>query len=533
MRRQLAFVAVLTMAPVMALGLTSCTKIKSRDLIREGNNLYANGKFDEAIAKYEESLEIEPDGVTVQWNRAMAAESIVLKLKDTTDEEKMERRKKYADIALEALEAWNDGRDKPAGVEEGPKCAQTSAAPEAAEDEGEAAEAAEAGDEEQGDPEAEVYKQHRLAILGADARCDDLIEHWRQLHMACPQNEDLYMTIAQTFEDICGMPDKAEEWYVKRTEDFPDSAKAWYSLATRHFYPLIPEPDSGLPFNAAIDADRRLEIADEVIAYLEKATALEPKYRDPYVWRSMAYTQKSLAREFVEPPVDTLDAILAILARRDTMLAWRETKAVCDIDKIPDCPLEPGAGELFKALDAEPESWKDKEINLWGRVVDETVKEAEPYVYEFDFEVTYTPPAPEPAEGEEPPPPAPEGEGGEEGEEPEKQTRIVKVRYTFLAPEPDEDGEVPDISEEIAAQVDLWKRMKSTPFSGFISGSGDAITLESKQKQLLGCCPPAPLTPDEEKADAERLEELHAQQKAEEEAAEAEKNKKNKKGRRR
>lgn len=519
MRRKLPLAAI-----SLAVGLAACTKIESRDLIREGNQLYTDTKYEEAIEKYNQSLEIEPGGVTVLWNRAMAAESIVLGLKDLTDEASVEKRKQYANLALESLDQWNERRDK-VGPQDGP--------PDCAKKKSKTEDGKPAAEEAEKDPDLAAYEQHRLAILGADARCDDLIEHWRQMHMACPQNEELYMTLAQTFEDVCGMPDKADEWYVKRTEDFPNSAKAWYSLATRRFYPLLPDPEAGLPFNNAIRAEERIKIADEVIAHLEKASAIDSNYRDPYAWRSMAYTQKSLAREYVDPPDTPEDAVQAILARRDSMLAWRETKAVCDIDNIPDCPVwvDDAAGppamspaDLFADLALDGGSWKTREIDLWGNVVDETVKQigSDGFEWEFELEVAYTPVA-APAEGQ--PPAAPAAA-------PEKTSKRVKVRYTFLRPEVAEGQQAPDISAEIQAQLDVWKRLKSTNFTGFIEGKDDELVLVSQQKPLVGCCPSAPLTPEEEKVDAERLEQLYAEIAAAKEAGEKGKGKgKGKKGR--
>jgi hypothetical protein len=334
------------------------------------------------------------------------------------------------------------------------------------------------------------------------------------------------MTIAQTFEDICGMPDKAQEWYVKRTEVFPDSAKAWYALATRRFYPLMPDPESGLPYNDDIDPSQRIEIADEVIAMLEKATAIEPKYRDPFVWRSMAHTQKSFARMYSDPPETPEDAIELIMRRRDTMLAWREQKAVCDIEKIPDCPFEvdeaadPPAikpGVVFRELAADGSAWKDKEINLWGKVVGDTVEKLSDgggYVWEFDLDVRYAPmpvdgsdegPEVGPDEGQDQP--APDSSLDEGGKARER----VKIRYTFLKPEVAPGEPVPDTSAEIQAQIDVWKRLKSTPFSGFIERKDGELLLSSAQKPPVGCCPPAPLTAEEEKSDGERLEELRAE----------------------
>ena len=529
MRRKL----VLTAAISMAVGLVACTKIQSRDLIREGNQLYHDGQWEQAIEKYNASLEFEPDGVTVLWNRAMAAESIVLQLKDSTDQAEVEKRNKFAELALESLDSWNEQREKIGVQDETPECAKPKAAQEEAPATGEEA-GEEEGAEEGGDPDLVAYQDHRLAVLGADSRCSDLVEHWRQLHQACPQNEDLYMTIAQTFEDICGKPDEADKWYIKRTEDFPDSSKSWYSLATRRFFPLMPDPESGLPFNAAIDSRTRIEIADEVISLLEKATAIDAKYRDPYVWRSMAYTQKSLAREYIDPPDTPYDSVEAILARRDLMLAWRETKAVCDIEKIPDCPIEVEPLLLFNELDQDGSSWDEKEIALWGNVVNDSVEEIDKakLIYEFDLAIEYTPATVEgegEGEGEDPVVEPAEGEEGEEAAS-ATQTKLVRIRYTFLQPYVAEGEEPPDISAEVEAQLEQWKKLKSVSFSGFAVGKGGAITLESKQKQLMGCCPPAPLTPDAEKSDSARLGELRIEITELEAEDEDEDGKKKKKG---
>src|SRR5690606_10455875 len=99
--------------------------------------------------------------------------------------------------ALASLDEWNEKRSKTGPQNQAPECAR----PKPADVEKADAKKAE-GEDDAKDPDLEAYEQHRLALLGADARCDDLVEHWRQMHMACPQNEDLYMTIAQTFEDI-------------------------------------------------------------------------------------------------------------------------------------------------------------------------------------------------------------------------------------------------------------------------------------------------------------------------------------------
>jgi tetratricopeptide (TPR) repeat protein len=290
-----AFVAV-----GLSLALTGCAKLQARDLVREGNALYNEGRYREAIAKYDEAEKLEPDGVTLFWNRACAAESLVLKIKEP---DKVQERRALADMALRDFKTWYDRLEEKT--------------PE---------------DEKQ-------VADHRLAILKADERCDDLLTHWLEKHRAAPKEEGLYSVIARTYSE-CGNSDKEDEWYRKRTEDFPESVSAWYSLGVRTFAPLYPEPESGLPYNAALSGDERISRADSVVKLLDKATAIDPKFRDAYVYRAMAYTQRSLAHVVVEGAELPEEKLEAIYAREDLVLAWQQQKAVCDLDGLTECKAE-------------------------------------------------------------------------------------------------------------------------------------------------------------------------------------------------
>ena len=286
------------LALCVALSVTSCAKIESRDLIREGNSLYGKGDFIAAIEKYDAAEKLEPDGVTLFWNRACAAEAQVLKMKDP---EQREQRRKYADMALRDFQTWYDRLEQ--------------ATPE---------------DKKQLD-------DHRLALLDADERCDDLLTHWFEKHRANPKEEALYTTIARQYEK-CGQPEKVSEWYHKRAEDFPESVRAWHSLAIHKYEPLFPPDPEASQVNDTIPPGERIKIADEVIAMLDKATQLDSKFRDAYVWRSMAFTQRSLARMVVEDPELPEEKIETILMREDVMMAWKQQKAVCDLEGTPECP---------------------------------------------------------------------------------------------------------------------------------------------------------------------------------------------------
>lgn len=478
MRKGLAAVAC-----TCVLLLAGCNKIAARDLVREGNAAYEAGRFEEAIEKYSASLEHEPDGVTVFWNRACAAESLVLSLKDAANEQQRDARKKWADMALGDLKTWSESLEAPT------------------------------------DEDLKAVHDHRLAVLKADARCDDLIAYWMDKQRQAPNDEDLYTVIARTFDETCAQPEKADEWYVKRTQDFGDkSEKAWYSLAVRRFDPLFPDPASGLPYNSTIAEAERIKIAEEVIAHLDKATKIRPDYRDPYVWRAMAYTQRSLARTFDETSQEPDQKLLALLAREDLMLAWKEQKAVCDIDAIPDCPtVVTGADLTTKASELA-----GKRIQVKGKVVAATLGDATTatngdITYTFDVEVEI--PKPDPAAA------APEetgkgkkGKPGKKGdpaaETPEAPTiALLKVKYTFPAPvldpaAPPAEGTDPtaDFKASVDEIVKLWKEGGGLDFSGTLESG----TLSVVEAPPMACCPPPPLTDAELTAEREQRKQLEA-----------------------
>ncbi len=278
-----------------------CAKIESFDLVREGNALYKDAKFIEAIEKYDAAEEVWSDHLKLYWNRACAAESQVMRM---TDPEQREERRTYADMALRDFQTWYERLPK---------------------------------DEQDKKETEDILLEHRLNILNADERCDDLLTYWLEKHRADPRNENIYGAIVRQYKD-CDDEAKVEEWYVKRTEDFPDNVRGWHALAVRRFEPLWPDPESGLAYNGDLPPAERLKVANEVLRLLDKAVAIDPKFRDAYVWRSMAYTQRMYSRVVVEEPEFPEEKIEAILAREDSMLAWKQQKAVCDLDQLPDCP---------------------------------------------------------------------------------------------------------------------------------------------------------------------------------------------------
>lgn len=449
----------LAVSAILLSSLAGCDKIQSRDLIRSANALYKDTLYKKAIAKYDEAEALDPDVSELYWNRACAAEALVLKLKDKSD--RAADRKRYADMALSDFRKWKDRL------------------------------------KEETEDDRKNFAEHRLALLTADARCEDLIAHWQEKLQKTPDAEGLYSVIARTYDETCDRPIEATQWYVKRTETFPKSAPAWYALGVRTFEPLFPEAEGGMPYNDNLSAKERLERADKVIAILQKATELKPKYRDPYVWRAMAHTQKSLARAVSDTAVEAKDKLEAILAREDAMAAWKEQRQVCNIDKLPDCPLTPSPKELF--ADLEKLSSSKKLLSLRGSTVPNSAKAVpgQDRTYEIELEVK--------VEEE----PKRRSRRSKKPAKPRFRKEVVKVLLTLAEAQKDEEGKIIDDSEGVKARLDEWNKGGTASFDGIISKDGK--TLSVQERRSMGCCPPPPLTDEEVVADLATKKDLEAE----------------------
>lgn len=283
---------------------SGCAKLEARERARAGNVAYGEGRFEDAIALYGRALELEPDAVTVLWNRACAAEAELLR-RDASDD--LAARARLADRALEDFAEWLARLPEPS------------------------------------EADRRVVAEHRLSILAADRRCDELVAHWLALHEAHPEEEAWYGRIVRQYE-ACDRPQDAEVWRRKRTEDFPGSARAWHQRAIHAFEPLWPPAGAGMPYNPALSAGDRLRAAEAVLDLLAQAVRAEPEFRDAYRWRAMAYTQRRYARVLVDAPERPEEQLEALRAREDSMLAWMQLAALCRWDGRAACeppPLSP------------------------------------------------------------------------------------------------------------------------------------------------------------------------------------------------
>lgn len=277
----------------------ACAKIAARDKIREGNAAYAQGEYARAIEAYTASVALEPDGVTVFWNRACAAEAWVIGAEDRTPDD-LARRSAMADRALADFEAWLSRLPSPT------------------------------------EEDRRLAEEHRLSILATDARCDALIAHWEAKQRAHPDDEAWYARLVRQYAS-CERPAEAEAWRVRRTVEFPRSVKAWHQRAIHAFEPLWPPEGATVPYNEAVSPVQRIAAADAVIAFEDRATVIDPDFRDAYTWRTMALHQRRWARILVDAPERPEERVEVLRARDDAMLAWAEQAVVCRLDRLPPC----------------------------------------------------------------------------------------------------------------------------------------------------------------------------------------------------
>lgn len=165
----------------------------------------------------------------------------------------------------------------------------------------------------------------------AESDCDG--DRWETIQADHPTEESVYcMIVAQA--DLCGKPTEAIDWARRRTEVFPESADAWFYLGVENFRRLFPRAGSRQPYNDALPAERRRDLATAALEAFDKAATLDPENTIPLTWAAMAHAQRRLSYTVVERPKTVQQRLDAIDARAEEMAAWRRRKAICDLQGL-------------------------------------------------------------------------------------------------------------------------------------------------------------------------------------------------------
>lgn len=277
-----------------------CGELRGRRNIREGNRLYREGHYADAVAAYSAAEPLVP-GLPHLWlNKGIACRQLMVPGAQTPENE---RAVACAIDAFDHLRKVNPS-----------------------------------------DPRGEqLYLQ---TLFDAD-RFEALVAFYRQRLAANPKDLAAVNGLVQVFSRWNRM-EEALEWYRRRAALEPNDAEAHYAVGVYVWQELFkkgggPEKAAFDPRAAAapvpagkrsrrrkapvarptppafglgdISGGQRAALADLGIAYLEKALALRPKYREAMVYLNLLHRQKSFA--YLEDPVRWQAAI-------DAAERWRK-----------------------------------------------------------------------------------------------------------------------------------------------------------------------------------------------------------------
>jgi tetratricopeptide (TPR) repeat protein len=203
----------------LAAASAGCTKVEARGLAKQGNELYRAGKFDLALAKFEQAARLDPDLPLLHLHAGYAAMSLASASEGPTS---VKYSKKAADAFRRYMKLAPDD-------DRGPK----------------------------------FYLQ---TLLDA-GRAQEAIKFLEGQHRKNPRDVKVVSSLGQVASKA-GDFKSALKWYEKRAALLPGEAKARYLIGTvcwEHLYK-----------NKGVVGAARVQIADRGIAALEQAIELEP-----------------------------------------------------------------------------------------------------------------------------------------------------------------------------------------------------------------------------------------------------------------
>lgn len=288
----------------LALALGGCTEVKGRRLIQQGNALYKDAKYPEAVRKFEEAAELIPNFPTLWLNMGFACKRMIV------PGSKSPESVKAADCAIDAFDKFR--KLVPA------------------------------------DTRGEML--YTQTLFDAD-RFETIVKIYERRFEENPKDSQAVNILMQVYTkwDAALLPegksklDEALHWYKTNVEQRPDDPEAYYAVGTFIYTQLnnkgggpdkmcwdprkgaVNKPDcQPLERTGDIVGAQRIDLADEGIRYLEKAIELRPTYTDAMtyinlLWRQRAYGLFAVPEEWwasMQKAEEWKEKTLAILRER-------------------------------------------------------------------------------------------------------------------------------------------------------------------------------------------------------------------------
>jgi tetratricopeptide (TPR) repeat protein len=264
---------MLSLATTAMLVTSGCNEVRGRRLIQEGNELFKDAKFPEAVKKFEEAEAFIPNFPTLWLNKGFTCKRMIIPGSKSPENEKA------ADCAIKSFDTFRK------------------LVPE----------------DNRGDM---LYTQ---TLFDAD-RFEQIVSIYKKRFEENPKDQQAVSILMQVHSkwDLAtigegGKLDEALRWYEVYVEQRPDDPEAYYAVGTFLYTQLNmkgggPDKMCWDPRKNALNKEecrpadkpgdlvgaQRVDMADKGISFLEKAIALRPTYTDAMtyinlLWRQRAY----------------------------------------------------------------------------------------------------------------------------------------------------------------------------------------------------------------------------------------------------
>jgi len=240
LRRLLSFGAI----ALLALSASGCNKFKSKQLIREGNAFFKEQMYDEALKRYKQAKELDPDEVRLD---------------------------KF--VAMGYMALYNPGSTHPKDVEAMTQAVSHFKTYLAAK------------------PDDDKAAKYLVTTYMNAQKYDEAIGYFKDLFQKHPDDAQAVQTVAMLYAKK-GDFEQSMEWQRKRAKLEPNNADVFYTMGVTAWDKSYNTPGDQL------DAEKRKVILDEGMTNLKKADSLRKDYFEAMLYINL------LDREYAKMETD-------------------------------------------------------------------------------------------------------------------------------------------------------------------------------------------------------------------------------------
>ncbi len=239
---RLRSVALIALAGLIVLA-TGCEGVRMRMTMKEGHDLYKQQKYDEAIVKYKEILDMDPGNYLATYQIAMS--NLAMYHPGSTHPKDTE----YADQAISYLEKL-----------------MTMDAPD--------------------DDTKEKVVKYYLSLLASAEKSDKAIAFMEKELEKNPKDKESVLELANLYAKK-GDFENAWKYFTRKAELDPNNKEAWYTLG------VVAWERSYRGKEMVSDAERETLLIPKGLEAFDKALAIDPDYFDALVYTNLLYREKA------------------------------------------------------------------------------------------------------------------------------------------------------------------------------------------------------------------------------------------------